>query len=46
MSKVLDKWAYYNDVELYDIAVMARKKFGIGMYEPNLIRATDQEDGG
>ena len=33
-------------IELYDIAVMAGKKFGNGVYEPNLIRAADQKDGG
>ena len=33
-------------IELYDISVMVGYKFGNGMYEPNLIRAADQEDGG
>jgi hypothetical protein len=33
-------------IELYDIAVMVGYKFGNGVDEPNLIRATDQEDGG
>tara|TARA_X000000950_G_C13750338_1_gene592336 strand:+ start:489 stop:650 length:162 start_codon:yes stop_codon:yes gene_type:complete len=33
-------------IELYDIAVMARKKFGNGMNELNLIRAADQQDCG
>ena len=33
-------------IELYDISIMARKKFGNGVDEPNLIRATDQKDGG
>jgi len=33
-------------IELYNVAVMAGKKFGNGMYEPNLIRAADQKNGG
>jgi hypothetical protein len=33
-------------IELYDISIMARKKFGNGVDEPDLIRAADQKDGG
>ena len=33
-------------IELYDNAVMARKKFGNGVDELNLIRTADQQDVG